>query len=232
MRVDLSEFAEFIKGKRVKANARLVEQFIEHMLQEHGHGAFFKKLLAEAKQGKVLFMFDGLDEISSQDKRKVVRDALHDFTSANLKNQFIATCRALSYSNPEWQLKMYHSVKLAALDEASIKLFIQNWYRTLERHGYIPKEKATLRIRQMSDDVRHVPDLAGNPMLLTVMAVLHTRTGFLPVDRAKLYNDCVDLLLWDWQRSKKIGDDEWEYSIIEELGTSETVLLNALCEVA
>ena len=56
---------------------------------------------------------------------------------------------------------------------------------------------------------RHRPDLlplCQNPLLLTLMATLHTNRGRLPDDRADLYNESVDLLMLRWNR--QIGADK------------------------
>lgn len=49
--------------------------------------------------------------------------------------------------------------------------------------------------------------LAPNPLLLTVMALVHTHKGRLPDARALLYEDTVDILLWRWEQIKTGGDD-------------------------
>lgn len=51
--------------------------------------------------------------------------------------------------------------------------------------------------------------LAGNPLLLTVMAIVQTTKGVLPDARALLYDDIVELLLWRWEAIKlEKPDDE------------------------
>ena len=47
--------------------------------------------------------------------------------------------------------------------------------------------------------------LAPNPLLLTVMALVHTHKGRLPDARALLYEDTVDILLWRWEQIKAGG---------------------------
>jgi formylglycine-generating enzyme required for sulfatase activity len=85
---------------------------------------------------------------------------------------------------------------------------------------------------QLRSAALHLSDLAQNPMLLTVMAVVHTYKGTLPRERARLYNDCVELMLWNWQRHKQSGSGSWELGILHELNTREERLVNGLCEVA
>jgi formylglycine-generating enzyme required for sulfatase activity len=56
----------------------------------------------------------------------------------------------------------------------------------------------------MRDAVRR-PDLrvlAPNPLLLTMMALLHSSWGRLPEDRVQLYNEIVELLLARWEQSR------------------------------
>ncbi len=61
--------------------------------------------------------------------------------------------------------------------------------------------------------------MATNPLLLTVMALVHTYYGRLPDDRADLYGQCVDLLLWRWE-DRKAGRaaKEIEPGLLERLG--------------
>ena len=81
----------------------------------------------------------------------------------------------------------------------------------------------------------YLAPLAQRPLLLTLMATLHTSRGKLPDDRADLYEDCVRLLLDYWQESKKIRVDdliESERGILDALGVSRDRLERALNQVA
>ena len=69
-------------------------------------------------------------------------------------------------------------------------------------------------------EARHRPDLVPlckNPLLLTLMASLHTSRRRLPDDRADLYNESVDLLMLRW--NQKIDADK---ALLEALDVSRT----------
>ena len=73
----------------------------------------------------------------------------------------------------------------------------------------MPAEDARGLAGRLQEAVRR-PDLwrlAPNPLLLTVMALVHTHKGRLPDARALLYEDTVDILLWRWEQIKAGGDE-------------------------
>ena len=61
---------------------------------------------------------------------------------------------------------------------------------------------AALAIRE----VRSIRELAGNPLLLTMMAILN-RHQDLPRDRAELYSECSKLLLQQWKVEEALRAD-------------------------
>jgi formylglycine-generating enzyme required for sulfatase activity len=103
---------------------------------------------------------------------------------------------------------------LADLDDDQIEQFIRAWYAALVRRKWRspgevePKIDDLLKARQRRD----LLPLARNPLLLTLMATLHTNRGRLPDDRADLYNDSVDLLMVRW--NQQVGADK---ALLDEL---------------
>jgi predicted NACHT family NTPase len=69
----------------------------------------------------------------------------------------------------------------------------------------------------------HLHELAQNPMLLTIMAIVQTYEGTLPDERAILYQRCVETLLLRWQREKE-KENKDAPSIVQQLGTSQAQL--------
>jgi formylglycine-generating enzyme required for sulfatase activity len=100
--------------------------------------------------------------------------------------------------------------ELAPFDAEKINRFIDAWYAELGRLRVVRPEDAGGLARRLQDAVRR-PDLwrlAPNPLLLTVMALVHTHKGRLPEARALLYEETVDILLWRWEQLKVGGEQE------------------------
>jgi predicted NACHT family NTPase len=47
-------------------------------------------------------------------------------------------------------------------------------------------------------------ELTRNPLLLTNICLVHRHRGSLPQRRARLYEECIDVLLEHWRESKKL----------------------------
>ncbi|MGH8631750.1 MAG: NACHT domain-containing protein, partial [Burkholderiales bacterium] len=91
-----------------------------------------------------------------------------------------------------------------------IDRFIAAWYDELARLGVVRGEDKDGLTRELKSAVRR-PDLwrlAPNPLLLTVMALVHTHKGRLPDARAMLYEETIDILLWRWEQVKASGQEE------------------------
>ncbi len=233
VRVDLRELVRDILPNTRRGTPNLVWQHLVSQLEARGLSDFADQIRQELRKGKCLMMFDGLDEVPEPAIRRIVRDAVEEFANQYPDSRFMVTCRVLSYTDPAWQLSSFPEVTLAPLSQQSIETFIDNWYNTLARLEQISPRIAKSRAEELRNAAaNHLSDLAQNPMLLTVMAVVHTFKGVLPRERARLYDDCVNLMLWEWQRAKRIASGEWEPGILDELDTREERLMTGLCEVA
>ena len=93
--------------------------------------------------------------------------------------------------------------RLDAFDPNQINTFIRCWYQALATNGWLPEREAADKTISLQAAVQR-PDLqmlARNPLLLTLMATLHSNLTRLPDDRADLYNEVVDLLLQRWNET-------------------------------
>ena len=105
-----------------------------------------------------------------------------------------------------WVLKDFETVALAPFTSAQIRFFTDTWYRKVAPLKGMSESSAEKRAAMLNQAIESNPrlrELAGRPLLLTLMACLHAwYSGALPEKREELYRETVDLLLDCWERAK------------------------------
>jgi HEAT repeat protein len=144
-------------------------------------------------------------------------------------NRFIITSRPRGYEGEARQRLSSFCVECSIrdFDEEDISKFTHSWYEavTRDRLGDNPdsiavaKSKSDDLLEAIQDDER-VAKLAANPLLLSVLAMVHQRGVGLPHRRAELYDECTDLLLGYWDQTKG-GDAARELATYGQLSRSE-----------
>ncbi|MBI2908333.1 MAG: SUMF1/EgtB/PvdO family nonheme iron enzyme [Chloroflexi bacterium] len=205
--VMLRDFARSLGDKEQKATPSLLWNFIVARLKEQNLELAAGPVHARLEGGQAIVLLDGLDEIPTMDQRTLVRDAVAAFAQRYDRSRMVVTCRTLSYQDPAWRLKDV-AFELAPFDGEKVHKFISAW--STELAVTLGKEAASKMSVCLQEAVARpdLAELASNPLLLTVMALVHTHKGHLPVARALLYEDTVDLLLWRWEQRKLSVADE------------------------
>ncbi len=244
LRIELSDLADSIADDVKEGEARLVTEYIRRHFKSIGKeqlAARFERYLA---RGECFVMFDGLDEVYSavrsdrpaNGKSRVIRRSIESFVRANKGNRFLVTCRVLSYLNSDVKLDehLFSELRLAPLNEEAIEYFINNWYAAISNEKKsITNSEAFARVRSLKRScTRDLFDIARNPMLLTVMAIIHTYSRALPNHKVQLYKECIDLLLFQWNQSKIADSAEGELRICDVLDVPYNQLMSGLCKVA
>ena len=162
---------------------------------------FFSRQLED---GHCVVLFDGLDEVADPYKRARVAEAVATFTRHYRGNRFIVTSRPRGYEGEVQQrlASLYDDCTIRDFDDVDMSAFAQSWYAAVirDRMGETPDALAEAQ-RQADDLLRaihaddHVKVLASNPLLLSVLAMVHQRDVMLPQRRAELYDECTDMLL-------------------------------------
>jgi formylglycine-generating enzyme required for sulfatase activity len=238
--VTLRDFARWAAGRELAhGSARALDEFIAAWLAEYALADFAAPLREALRQGKAVVLLDGLDEVPTRELRALVRDAVAGFARTYQPSRVLVTCRTLSYQEPAWQLdpQAFPAFELAPFDADKINRFIGAWYEELAALKAVPPEDAERLAGRLRGAVRR-PDLwrlAPNPLLLTVMALVHTHKGRLPESRALLYEECTDLLLWRWEQVKWQAEGEQapdRRRLLAGAGLQDVDLKRALWELA
>ncbi len=225
--VTLRDFAQDVPPDARQGTAALLFDHIRNQLAKWKLESAFPALESALDEGRALVLFDGLDEVPPE-RRELVRDSVTDFMArCDRGNRYIVTCRVLSYANPAWKLEGMVDETIAPFDADKIAHFIQTWYTALEAMNGIDSDTARQRVADLTEGLNHphLQNIAANPMLLTVMAVVHNHTGALPRESARLYEQCVELLMLRWRPAEAL-------SLMETLNIRADDLYRMLWEIA
>ena len=206
VRVILRDFAAWVPAG-AKGTEQLVWDYLEEMVREWACPDFFPILRRELEYEGGAVFFDGLDEVSEADeskKRTRLVSAIEAFARSLRKCRVMVTCREYAYrGSQEWRLPadLFPVVELDRFREEQIRSFLTAWFSATREHRGWSREKAETEagfLFQEISDREHLRELAPNPLLLTLMAIVHGASG-LPENRADLYERAVLLLLAAWE---------------------------------
>ena len=157
------------------------------------------------KAGKALVMFDGLDEVFDLAQRNAVITDIHRFTNEYKNVQVIVTSRIIGYKPRQLRDAEFRHFMLQDLESEQIESFINRWH-DLTFTDEADKVRKRERLQQAIKTSKAIGELAGNPLLLTMMAILN-RNQELPRDRPELYNQASRVLLHQWDIENKLLED-------------------------
>ncbi|MBW4630977.1 MAG: HEAT repeat domain-containing protein [Iphinoe sp. HA4291-MV1] len=164
------------------------------------------KLQEELRAGNALVMFDGLDEVFDSGKREDVITDIHRFTNEYPDVQVIVTSRVIGYKPQRLRDAGFKHFMLQDLEAEQIQDFVNCWHS----ETFVDKvdgERKRKRLQKAIDTSNSIAELAGNPLLLTMMAILN-RNQELPRDRAELYNQASRVLLHQWDVERALVEDK------------------------
>lgn len=160
------------------------------------------------ESGQTLLLFDGLDELPNPSFKEIVRDRIRTLLTSYPGNTVWVTSRIVGYSEAfKFDDNEFRHYRVAPLRMQQIERFVDDWYRVRVDD---PRERSTnvkdlLRIVQERRS-QAIRDLAENPLLLTIIALVHRIDAVLPDERVVLYQKCTETLLNTWHTWKARSD--------------------------
>ena len=155
-------------------------------------------------EGTALLLFDGLDEVSDVNVPNVIK-LVDSAATRYAKSRLIVTCRNVDYYQEHPNRKLdFTKLRLLPFSLPDMIDYIDRWYSILERLEFLAD--AAERKRNLQDTIRNSSELSqlgATPLLLTLMALVHTTEGELPKSRAVLYHKTASHLLADSPRWRK-----------------------------
>ncbi|MCW3816418.1 HEAT repeat domain-containing protein [Micromonospora sp. DR5-3] len=180
--------------------------YVGHRHQQGLAGIDQDVLEAYLRQGgQALFLFDGLDEVFDPAQREEVAAQIATFANEYPGVRTVVTSRAAGYLRHTFANAGFDHFTLEDLDDERIARFLGNWYRYVMP---TPAPEADRQRRQILDVVRGsraMHEIAGNPLLLMLMAIVG-RGHPLPRNRRRLYAHVTDVLISEWDVTKQLRE--------------------------
>jgi flagellar biosynthesis regulator FlaF len=187
---------------------RFITNISEFNLLNHIHEEFrladIKQTKEILQQGKVVIFLDGLDEISSQFRRKI-QDHIIEFSRNYYKTHLIITCRT---QTSEYILPSFDYVEVADFNPQQVEQFAKNWFTALadtQQQAMVLTQRFIEKLRLPEN--KQTAELAVTPILLSLTCWVFNDLQDLPAKRSDLYERGIDLLLSKWDERRGISRD-------------------------
>uniref|UniRef100_UPI00261B0B00 tetratricopeptide repeat protein n=1 Tax=uncultured Nostoc sp. TaxID=340711 RepID=UPI00261B0B00 len=171
-------------------------------------------LLEKMYQGQCLMLLDGLDEVFEQESRRLIVERIDQFVNAFSTNKFVITSRIAGYRDVKLSSR-FAEFTIEDMGGEQVEKFLERWCLAIERAQQPEASEAqwqragddqARKILEAIKDNEGVKRLTANPLLLTILALIHRNGERLPNRRVKLYELAVQTLTEDWQLGKKLPD--------------------------
>ncbi len=193
--VQLQALLDFICERLTKSGFKITSQAVEALL----------------KSGNGCLLFDGLDEVPTDAGRAMVSRLLEDCIKQFPKNRYVITSRVRAYTGDTILKGEFARCDIQPFDANDRSEFLKNWvgllFKTSPEQVSADGTDANREFQSLIQGIEtgdRIRPLAVNPLLLTVIAIVHWNRKRLPEQRVDLYDECVDVLLGQRKEAEHI----------------------------
>jgi hypothetical protein len=153
---------------------------------------------AKLRDGNLLLLIDGLDEIPAAGDRTAFISQLRTFIGVYPTCRLVVTSREAGFRSVAAAVNsICHQTHVDELTDSAIRELISSWHHEVVGNTEVIRTKAI----QLGDDIMRndrVRSLATNPLLLTTLLLVQRWIGQLPRRRSVLYQKAIEVLLMTW----------------------------------
>jgi len=171
----------------------------------------------EGQEGRLLLLLDGLDEVP-RDDREDAEALLRQLSARWPKTPIVVTSRPIGYRRPGSE---FVELELLPFDERQRREFLARWFG---RTAAEPDRRLAKKVMKVLRGDAGLWELSGNPLYLTLMALLFEEGKEPDRNRATLYDQVFDLLLDGRHRpaGKPIDAKKTVYQLLRRLACDMT----------
>lgn len=150
---------------------------------------------------RALLVVDGVDEAADPEVRRKLRNNVHAFVTQYPNVSVLVTSRIAGYHDVPLDDE-FEKLTLEPFDDEALEEFVHRWYDLIEVDPAVRLRKRMDLLHALEAEPR-AKALARNPLLATLIGMVHFSRAQLPGDRAKLYGLIIELLLVTWPAERK-----------------------------
>jgi len=157
------------------------------------------------REGRVLLLLDGLDEVLGSDRNAVVKE-IRRLSENYEKNLFVTTCRTAGQT---FTLNRFTDVEIAPFTQEQIAAFAQKWFATLAKTNAEDEVDPAIEFIEKLGLPENLQfrRLAITPLFLHLACWVFRRQEKFPTKKSEFYKQCLDLLLVKWDETRGIQRD-------------------------
>jgi predicted NACHT family NTPase len=218
LRVELREFAGLCADEK---HITFLDYF-QHLAETEGYNLIKMDVTNYLKNnGKSIVIFDGLDEILDPREWERINHMIVGFTLDYPKVRIIVTSRIVGYKRKILDDADFVHFTLQDFEKEQIETFLDRWYPFVVDEREIDNRKSS--IIKAFKDAPSIRQLAGNPLLLTIMAIIGKHQE-LPRERWKLYDHAAGVLVENWEVNKYLKKSSVDADFIGEDDKKELLM--------
>ncbi|WP_437299044.1 HipA N-terminal domain-containing protein [Sorangium sp. So ce426] len=205
VRIELRRFDLHYRSCRQAGRSCDFFDYLDEVHRERNLSLRGEPLRRLADAGRLLWLFDGLDEVADPHARRdyaAMIVGLRDrYTGRGVVTSRIVGARP---AQPLFQQAGFVTYTLREFDAQQIDAFLERWHGLAFPSAPEAAARRLERLRQTLKESRPVRELCSNPLLLTLIALLN-RGAELPRQRHRLYERAVDLMAEQWEANKLLA---------------------------
>lgn len=188
----------FIELKQIVSSSITIEKLIVRELRIGGFSDPKSFMEIALQQGRLLILFDGLDEVQSKHKDYTITE-ISDFVDQYSRNRFILSCRSADYIGG---FSRFKDVTVADFEDHQIENFINNWFNSDEDQKTRTGKQCWALLNR--PEYVSTKELAKTPLLLTLLCAIYNKRLVFPKNRSSTYGAALDVVLKEWAAEKRI----------------------------
>jgi formylglycine-generating enzyme required for sulfatase activity len=205
----LAAYNEALRKERVSLEDHVLHYWDTRSFDRPGMDQLVAQTLGA---GKVLLLLDGLDEVGSRADRLAVARQVEAWANSygSRGNRVVVSSRVVGYDEAPLACD-FHAFTLNPFGPEEIGRFAHQWcvayqkWANPDQPEEMALEKGRVEAAQLVGEIHADPkveSLASNPLLVTIIALIHYKGTRLPDHRVELYDLCIQTLVETWREAR------------------------------